>query len=172
MLRRILASSRYLIIIAVLATFLAAVALLIYGSLTVLHVIYAMVVSSQFTTTEAKHISVEFIEIIDLFLLSPVLYIVSLGLYELFIDERIVMPRWLVITDLDDLKGKLLGVITVLLAVTFLGDVVTWDGSESILWLGLATGLVLLALGYLLGRSIKPHQSEEPTRSTSEKEQE
>lgn len=82
------------------------------------------------------------------------------------------MPHWLVITDLDDLKGKLLGVIIVLLAVTFLGDVVTWDGSESILWLGLAIGLVLLALGYLLGRSIKPNQSEEPTRSTSEKEQE
>ncbi len=44
------------------------------------------------------------------------------------------MPHWLVITDLDDLKGKLLGVITVLLAVTFLGDVVTWDGSKGILW--------------------------------------
>nr|HET6902712.1 YqhA family protein [Ktedonobacteraceae bacterium] len=172
MLRRILASSRYLIIIAVLATFFAAIALLVYGGLTVFHVIYAMVVSSQFTTTEAKHISVEFIEIIDLFLLGTVLYIVSLGLYELFIDERIVMPHWLVITDLDALKGKLLGVIIVLLAVTFLGDVVTWDGSESILWLGLAIGLVLLALGYLLGRSIKPNQSEEPTRSTSEKEQE
>ena len=40
MLRRILANSRYLIIIAVLATFLAAVALLVYGGFTVLHVIY------------------------------------------------------------------------------------------------------------------------------------
>jgi uncharacterized membrane protein YqhA len=157
MLRRILASSRYLIIIAVLATFLAAVALLVYGGLTVLHVIYEMFASGQFTTTEAKHFSVEFIEIIDLLLLGTVLYIVSLGLYELFIDERIVMPNWLVITNLDDLKGKLLGVITVLLAVTFLGDVVTWDGSQGILWLGLATGLVLLALGYLSARSIKPH---------------
>ena len=91
MLRRILASSRYLIIIAVLATFLAAVALLVYGGLTVLRVIYEMFASSQFTTTEAKHFSVEFIEIIDLFLLGTVLYIVSLGLYELFIDERIVL---------------------------------------------------------------------------------
>jgi len=172
MLRRLLAGSRYLIIIAVLATFLAAVALLVYGGLTVLHVIFAMFASSQFTTTEAKHFSVEFIEIIDLLLLGTVLYIVALGLYELFIDERIVMPHWLVITDLDDLKGKLLGVIIVLLAVTFLGDVVTWDGSESILWLGLATGLVLFALGYLLGRSSKPHSSDEPSGSTSENDKE
>ena len=172
MLRRILANSRYLIIIAVLATFLAAVALLVYGGLTVFRVIYEMFASSQFTTTEAKHFSVEFIEIIDLFLLGTVLYIVSLGLYELFIDEKLVTPHWLVITDLDDLKGKLLGVIIVLLAVTFLGNGVTWDGSQSILWLGLATGLVLLALGYLLGRSIKSHQTEKPSRSDSEKGQE
>ncbi len=172
MLRRILASSRYLIVIAVLATFLAALALLVYGSVTVIHVIFEMFASRQFTTTEAKHFSVEFIEIIDLLLLGTVLYIVSLGLYELFIDERIVMPHWLVIADLDDLKGKLLGVITVLLAVTFLGDIVTWDGSESILWPGLATGLVLLALGYLLGKTVKPHRSEEATTGNSEKSQE
>jgi uncharacterized membrane protein YqhA len=172
MLRRILAGSRYLIIIAVLAIFLAAVALLVYGGLTVFHVIYEMFASSQFTTTEAKHFSVEFIEIIDLFLLGTVLYIVSIGLYELFIDERLVTPDWLVITDLDDLKGKLIGVVIVLLAVTFLGNVVSWDGSENILWLGLATGVVLLALGYLLGRSIKSHQTERLTGDDSEKGQE
>ncbi len=172
MLRRILAGSRYLIIIAVLGTFLAAIAVLVYGGLTVVHVIYEMFASSQFTTDEAKHFAVEFIEIIDLFLLGTVLYIVSLGLYELFIDEKLTMPPWLVISDLDDLKGKLIGVVIVLLAVTFLGNVVTWNGSESILWLGLAVGLVLFALSYLLGRSIKSDQTEKLTRSDSEKGQE
>ncbi len=172
MLRRILAGSRYLIIIAVLGTFLAAIAVLVYGGLTVVHVIYEMFASSQFTTDEAKHFAVEFIEIIDLFLLGTVLYIVSLGLYELFIDEKLTMPPWLVISDLDDLKGKLIGVVIVLLAVTFLGNVVTWNGSQSILWLGLAVGLVLLALSYLLGRSIKSDQTEKLIRSDSEKGQE
>jgi len=161
MFRRILASSRYMILIAVVATFLAAIAVILYGALTVFHLIYDMFVSSKFTPDEAKHMAVAFIEMIDLFLLGTVLYIVALGLYELFIDDKLSMPPWLVISDLDDLKGKLLGVVIVLLAVTFLGDVVTWNGDNSILSLGVAIGLVLLALGYLLGRGIKSHQPEQ-----------
>jgi uncharacterized membrane protein YqhA len=162
MFRRILASSRYLILIAVVATFLAALAVIVYGALTVFHLIYEMFVSSTFTPDEAKHFAVAFIEMIDLFLLGTVLYIVALGLYDLFIDDTLAMPPWLMISDLDDLKGKLLGVVIVLLAVTFLGNVVTWSGNNSILSLGLAVGLVLLALGYILGRSIKSRQPEQP----------
>src|SRR5438552_17270108 len=106
MLRRILSGSRYFVIIAVLATFLASVSVLIYGGITVLSIIYDMFTHGQFNTTEAKHLAVEFIELIDLFLLGTVLYIIALGLYELFIDEKLSMPPWLVITSLDDLKGK------------------------------------------------------------------
>lgn len=171
MFRRILAGSRYLVIIAVIATFLSSIALLVYGGLTVVHVLYEMFVSGQFTTTGGKHFALEFIEIIDLFLLATVLYITALGLYELFVDDTLSMPSWLVITTLDDLKGKLLGVVIVLLAVTFLGDVVTWDGSNSILALGLAVGLVLLALGYLLGRNIMPHQSEQSSAGSHDDEE-
>ena len=159
MFRRILASSRYVILIAVVATFLAAIAVIAYGALTVFHLIYDMFASNQFTPDGAKHDAEAFIEMIDLFLLGTVLYIVALGLYDLFIDDKLVTPSWLVINDLDDLKGKLLGVVIVLLAVTFLGNVVDWNGGNSILALGLAVGLVLLALGYLLGRSTKSSQS-------------
>jgi uncharacterized membrane protein YqhA len=163
MLRRILSGSRYLVIIAVLATFLASVSTLIYGGITVLSIIYEMFASGHFTTDEAKHIALEFIEMIDLFLLGTVLYIIALGLYELFIDEKLSMPSWLVITSLDDLKGKLIGVVIVLLAVTFLGEVVSWDGGITILALGLSIGLVLAALGYILTRSSQAHSPEETT---------
>src|SRR2546430_666113 len=84
---------------------------------------------------------------IDLFLLGTVLYIVALGLYELFIDDRLPMPAWLLIQDLDDLKNKLIGVVIVLLGVTFLGKVVTWDGDRNILFFGGASALVIIALG-------------------------
>jgi uncharacterized membrane protein YqhA len=68
-----------------------------------------------------------------------------------------------VITSLDDLKGKLIGVVIVLLAVTFLGEVVSWDGGITILALGLSIGLVLAALGYILTRSSQAHSPEETT---------
>ena len=160
MLRRTLAGSRYLVLIAVIGSFLASIIVLIYGGLTVVSIGFEAVTHATFTTTGAKYLAVECIEVIDLFLLGTVLYIVALGLYELFIDANLPTPPWLVITNLDDLKAKLTGVITVLLAVTFLANVVEWGGNTSILALGIAIGLVLFALGYLLNRGNKNHYAE------------
>ncbi len=39
------------------------------------------------------------------------LYIIAIGLYELFIDSRIPVPPWLRIDDIDDLKHKLVSVM-------------------------------------------------------------
>ena len=92
--------------------------------------------------------------------MGTVLYIVSLGLYVLFIDDTLPAPHWLEIANLDDLKEILLRVIAVLLAVAFLGYVVDWNGSTNILAFGVAVGLVLFALGFLLngGLSLKPRR--------------
>ena len=152
MVRTVLASSRYFIAIAVLGSFLAAVALIVYGALVVVEVTWHAY-SRDISADGAKTLAVEFIEMIDLFLLGTVLYIVALGLYELFIDSRLPMPEWLLIHDLDDLKYKLIGVVIVLLGVTFLGKVVTWDGSRDILYFGGAVALVIAALGGFLAIS-------------------
>ncbi len=150
MLRRILASSRYLVIIAVIGSFLAALTVFVYGGLTVINILISTFAHLSFTAEGIKHLSVECIEIIDLFLLGTVLYIVALGLYDLFIDDSLVMPHWLEIHSLDDLKERLISVIVVLLAVTFLAEVVSWDGGNSILSLGVSVGLNLVALALLL----------------------
>jgi uncharacterized membrane protein YqhA len=78
MLRNMLAGSRYLIIIAVIGTFLTSITTLIYGGLIVLSVIFETFTRGAFTVDGAKHLAVECIEIIDLFLLGTVLYIVAL----------------------------------------------------------------------------------------------
>ncbi len=155
MLRNILAGSRYLIAIAVIGAFLAAAAVLIYGGLTVLNIVLEVFAQGVFTIKGAKVLAIDCTEVIDLFLLGAVLYIISLGLYVLFIDDRLPMPRWLEISSLDRLKEQLIVVVIVLLAVSFLGYVVDWDGSANILALGIAVGLVLFALGYLLGPGLK-----------------
>ena len=54
------------------------------------------------------------IEITDIILLGTVLYIVALGLYQLFIDHNLALPRWLKVNDLTDLKRDLIGVVVVL----------------------------------------------------------
>ncbi|MGZ3645633.1 MAG: YqhA family protein, partial [Ktedonobacteraceae bacterium] len=59
------------------------------------------------------------------------------------------LPGWLEIHDLNDLKERILGVIIVLLAISFLGYVVEWQfGDYSIAALGFGVGLVLFAIGY------------------------
>lgn len=164
MMQRILSGSRYIIIIAVLGAFLAATIVLLYGGLTVIGIIIEVFAHHLFTIDGAKHLAIECIEIIDLFLLGAILYIVALGLYDLFIDEHLSMPPWLEIHTLDDLKNKLIGVVIVLLAVTFLGDVVNWDGGTSILSLGIAVGLVLLVLSLLLSRLLKQSHAIEESK--------
>jgi uncharacterized membrane protein YqhA len=67
------------------------------------------------------------------------------------------MPKWLVIATFEDLKEKLIGVIIVLLGVSYLGTAVTWAGDKSILNLGVATAAVILALAIALYLSTKSH---------------
>ncbi len=150
MMRKMLSSSRYIILIAVLCAFIASVTLLVVtGIATVRIVLYSF--TAQLDGKSVKLLAITFIEIIDVLLLGTIFYITSLGLYELFIDEQLVTPSWLHITDLDDLKSKLLGVIVVILAVLFLGQVVDWNGGSDIFFLGTAIAVVILAITIFLG---------------------
>jgi uncharacterized membrane protein YqhA len=149
-LRNILAGSRYLIIISMLGTLIGSIIVLGYGAVTVVGVLITIFFNHLiFTTEEVKIVAVSSVELIDLFLLSTILYIVSLGLFKLFIDSTLPLPGWLVISDLNDLKERILGVIIVLLAISFLGYLVGWHlGDYSIVAVDLGVGLVLFAIGY------------------------
>jgi uncharacterized membrane protein YqhA len=144
--RRILASSRYVIAIASFGTFVSGTILLIFGVLSVLDITLEAFINLDLSAHGVEQLAVDFIKLTDVFLLGTVLYIVALGLYELFFDPTLPLPPWLIIKDLDDLKEKLVGVIVVLLGVTFLGEVVSWDGQSDILRLGIAVALVIATL--------------------------
>src|SRR5688500_5966444 len=100
MIPRILGTSRFLILIAVVGSFLAATTLMIYGGLTIVAISLRTIASGPPTTDGAKALMVDFIEMIDLFLLCVVLYIISTGLYLLFVGP-IDIPEWLKINSLD-----------------------------------------------------------------------
>jgi uncharacterized membrane protein YqhA len=143
---RLLGSTRLFIAVAVLGLIVSSVAVLIYGTLLVFRTIWDVIANYGLDHDGAKAMSVQFVELTDLFLVGTVLYIVGLGLYELFIDPEIPLPRWLHVDSLDDLKSKLIGVIIVLLGVNFLVAVVDWDGTREILHFGAAIAVVIGAL--------------------------
>lgn len=142
----LISRTRYLIIIAVLSTLLAATALLLYGAWETLVILRSVVLADGTGPKGAKGLVLAFIELTDLFLLATVLYVIAVGLFELFVDDRLDLPTWLEIHDLNDLKDKLIGVIVVVLGVLFLGQVVTWDGQRDLLGYGVGIALVIAAL--------------------------
>jgi len=150
MLRPVLNASRYLVVAAVLGSLVAALALFAYGLAETFVVVTDTIAKADVSSKGAKALALAFIEIVDLFLLGTVFLMIALGLYELFIDENLALPKWLSFTSFDDLKNKLVGVVVVVLSVLFLGAVVGWDGSRDLLGFGAAVALVIAALTYFL----------------------
>jgi uncharacterized membrane protein YqhA len=151
---RFIAASRYAILIAVACVFAAATALLLYGAI-LTYGLVAELFGSAVGSKGAKALILAAIELVDLFLLATVMYVIAIGLYELFIDDHVRLPRWLEIHNLDDLKDKLIGVVIVVLGVLFLGQVISWDGQRDLLGFGAAIALVVAALTYFLGQKLK-----------------
>jgi uncharacterized membrane protein YqhA len=154
--RRILAATRYIALIPVICIFVAATALMVYGAAEAFQVV-SHAFADQVSSKGAKSFLLSAIELVDLFLLATVLYVISVGLYELFVDDTIPLPHWLEIHDLDDLKEKLIGVVIVVLGVLFLGHVISGDSYGELLSLGGAVALVIAALSYFL--SLKKKES-------------
>ena len=162
---RVLASSRFFAIFAVLGAFLSAVTLVVYSALAAWSVAWEAVTEGDLSVEGTKHLTIEFVELTDAFLLGTVLFIVASGLYQLFIDPALPVPHWLRIDDLDQLKDKLIAVVAVLLAVTFLAFVVDLGTEANVLEFGVAVALVIVALSglmYVTGRH--RHGGDGPTR--------
>ena len=83
------------------------------------------------------------------------LYVLALGLYSLFVDDRVPTPLWLRIHDLGHLKELLAGVVVVAIAVIFLGQALTWDGTTDLLAPGLASAAVIAALALFLWQAAR-----------------
>jgi uncharacterized membrane protein YqhA len=147
---RLLLSARYLIVLAVLTSLVGAVAILIYGLIITLHIIGTLFLEEAFTIEASKELALGFIEVLDLLFLGVVMYITALGLYRLFINQTFHLPHWLKIEEFEELKVILVGVVIVLLAVNFTGQVVDWHGTGEILTLGIAISMVIASIGLIL----------------------
>jgi uncharacterized membrane protein YqhA len=140
-----------IILIPVIATMLAALALMIYGAFETWHFLNGMFFDPTHRLTHDE-VLLHAIELVDLFLLATVVQVVSLGLYQLYFDQDLDLPNWLRIRTLDDLKSKLVGVAVTVLAVYFLGRAITAGSDIGILYLGGASALVIAALTYFLSK--------------------
>ncbi|MBI5297198.1 MAG: YqhA family protein [Chloroflexi bacterium] len=144
--KTILEKSRYLAFIGIVSLLVAALAAFAWGTLKTFHTVMLVIASLG---TDAA-ITIEFIEIVDSFLIATAILIFAVSLYELFIGD-IDLPEWMLAHNLHDLKAKLSSMVVLVMGVKFLQKLVDYKDAEDLLRVGLsiaAVSAVLIAFGY------------------------
>lgn len=154
---RLIWKARFCITAAVIAGILASILMIIVGSISVLldFSIFARIFSSQ-TALESvqKTLIINAVNAMDTFLIATVLFIFSVGLYELFIREiRITKndtSKELLVNSLDQLKEKLAKVILMVLFVTFFKYAISMAYNSALDLIYLAIAVLLIAISMFL----------------------
>jgi uncharacterized membrane protein YqhA len=139
---RILAATRYAVVVPAIASILGALLLMAQGSVEMIQVI----IDAAINGTKLKITIVDVLTAVDAILLGTVLLVIGYGLYELFINEDLKVPVWLQVHDLDDLKSKLIGVVVAIIAVIFVGVFVDINRSDDVLAFGVGAGALVTGL--------------------------
>lgn len=140
--------SRWLILIPVVVLVISALAAFAYGAALLIWSLIE-VIPHPFPVGHKLGL---FLLDIDLLLVGATLLISAIGFYELFISKIDVgglggaMPAWLVMRDLNDLKARVVSMLVLVAAVSFVDVVVNFSGGHDILYLGGGVALVIAAL--------------------------
>ena len=147
--------SRILVIIAIIGMIITSIIVIITAFAELFRILSFFMHEGMLSEEAGKFLSVNVTEMIDLYLIGLVLIIMSLGLYQLFIDPEVDLPEWLDTPSFDILKARLLIVVVVVLPVMFLGYAATATDGIFIAGLGIAISLVMIAIGYILSIASK-----------------
>ncbi len=101
--KRVLESGKYLVLVAVLSSLVAAAAAFVLGMIKT----GAVLMEVSRTLGSDPLTVVRLIEVMDKFLIAVGLYIFAVGLYDLFFEE-LDLPKWLQVHSLSDIKARLI----------------------------------------------------------------
>lgn len=143
--------ARLVVVVPVAVLVLAGAGAFVYGTYVFLSSVRAVVEEPL----PVGHRIGLFLAVVDLFLVGATLLIAAFGLYELFVsrvDPGGVprLPGWLEIHDLNDLKARVIAMIVLVAAVSFVEVLVDQPDALALLELGGGVGLVIVALTVFL----------------------
>ncbi len=146
-LERGLELSRWLVLIAVVVLILSAAGAFAYGTAVFVNGVQE-VVAHPFPVGNRVGL---FLLVIDFFLIGATLAIAAIGFYELFIgwvprEGGRPMPAWLEMRDLNDLKARVVAMIVLVAAVSFVEALVDVHSGLEMLELGGGVAVVIGAL--------------------------
>lgn len=145
---RLLALSRIVVLVPVVVLVLSGMGAFAYGT-----DVFVSSMSTVFATPlpVRNQVGVFLIEI-DLFLVGATLIIAAFGFYELFIsriepaERQTGLPAWLAMRDLNDLKARVISMLILVAAVTFVDVVLDFHNGVDTLYLGVGVAVVIVAL--------------------------
>jgi uncharacterized membrane protein YqhA len=150
---RALSLSRFLVVIPVIILLLSAVSSFAYGTDVFVRSVTRVVEDPELTSHNLGFLLL----LTDLFLVGATLMIAAFGFYDLFITgttqaghPSLRLPAWLRMHDLNDLKARVISMIILVAAVTFVDVAVEAKEGIEILYLGTAVALVIVALTVFL----------------------
>ena len=147
MLQKLLALSRYLLILPIIGSLLLMIGVVVLGLGVVLKQEWALITEGDFSPKAAKALTLTVIETIDMFLVGAICYIVAVGIYKLFISQNEAqLLKRIRIESLADLEVKIIGVVVVAMAVGFLGKATDAVDYTAVLQGGVGIAVVICSL--------------------------
>jgi len=163
---RVLGLSRLVVLLPVVFLVLDAAASFVYGADILIRTLTEVI-------SEPAHVGARlgrFLIVMDTFLVGVTLMIVAFGFYELFVPtrehtgEKFWLPGWLEMHDIDDLKARVVSMLILVAAITFVDRLVESKNAEEVLFLGIGISIVIAALTafWWLGRAKAAGRPKQP----------
>jgi uncharacterized protein (TIGR00645 family) len=156
----VLESSRYVMAIPVVLLLLATLGTFVYGAVLFVDSV-RLIVHHPFPI--GRNVGL-LILLVDVLLVGATLFIAAYGFYELFISKNDSrqqnqgqLPDWLVMRDLNDLKVRVVSMLVLVSAVSFVDVVVDFQSGRDVLYLGAGISLVIVALAVFNRIGVKDH---------------
>jgi uncharacterized membrane protein YqhA len=149
----VLAWSRFIIYVPVVFLLADAAGAFAYGSAIFVSTFSGVHVA---TRAEVEGILGRFLVVMDAYLVGATLMIAAFGFYGLFIartepgSQRYWMPSWLTMHDIEDLKARVVSMLILVAAITFVDVAVQTHGGIGVFYLGAAISIVIAALTMFL----------------------
>jgi uncharacterized membrane protein YqhA len=140
-----LGRTRFVVLIAVAAVMLVALSLFLLGTVEAFFSIWNAWEKMFAGNLHARDLTVEFLEVVTVMMKAVVFYLIGVGLYSLFISPLNVTVALGVLT-LSDLEEKIINVIVVILAITFLQHFILWEDPLQTMYYGASLAMVVIAL--------------------------
>jgi uncharacterized membrane protein YqhA len=152
--------SRFVVLLAVVSVLLVSAALFIVGAGLALQGVWHALVAVAQGDFAATSITVDLLEVVSVMLKAVVFYLIGVGFYSLFIAP-LNLTAALGIRSFNDLEIKIVSVIVVIMAITFLEHFIRWDQAVETLMFGISLAVVVAALVFFQSNSHRESREDE-----------